>query len=142
MEENVTGFGTKLELDISTTITPDFQKLCFVSNDLDIGEEMDTWFTTCSKFASNEKTAIDPTWSFTAKTDKSNPAVQMIMDCRFKVGADVKKKARWTDVVTDIAYEFLALISNVSVSYETPTVIEFSFDLKIASGEITETPVV
>jgi hypothetical protein len=132
MESSVDNF--KLYFDISETETPDYEQMCPLNVDYDQGETLDTFYTLCSKFANNVKTALDPTWSTSFKFDKADPVAQFIIAKEYAVGsaatADVKivNKLKGT---TGKQLVFTATLSGISYSAVTEEVLQIDFDLKV-----------
>ena len=124
----------QLFFDISTSETPDYQKFCPINVAFDQGETLETWFDLCSKFANNVKVGLDPTWSVTAKFDKTDPVAQFILAKEFAVGTECTAGTKIVNLLkgtTGKQIEFTATFSGISYTAETETVLEVSFDLKI-----------
>lgn len=124
----------KLYFDISATETPDFEQYCPMNVGFDQGETLETWFDLCSAFANNVKVGLDPTWSVTAKFDKSDPVAQFILAKEFAIGTDATASAKIVNLLkgtTGKEINFTATFSGISYTMETETVLEVAFDLKI-----------
>lgn len=124
----------QLFFDISSSGTKDYQKFCPMNVAFDQGETLETWFDLCSKFANNVKVGLDPTWSVTAKFDKTDPVAQFIMAKELAVGTEATASTRIVNLLkgtTGKQIDFIATFSGISYTAETETVLEVSFDLKI-----------
>ena len=137
-----TGNGYLIETDVDaypggTGTTPDFQNLCPTSVTPNQNEEIDTWYDLCSEYANNEKTAMDPSWDITFKSDSTNTAKAAVISDRYLVGTNYP--FRVTDIDTGEVIEFNGVITAFTETVETPTVIEYSFTLKVYDAAITIT---
>ena len=84
----------KIQFDISEDGEPDYQDYIVVTMSYDQGETLDTWQDLYNKFSNNVKTGLDPTWSLSAKLDKSSPVCQFVLSKEHAVGAEATAKTR------------------------------------------------
>lgn len=132
MESNVGNF--ELELDVSATETPDYQKVCVLSIGHDLGEVSDTWNDLCNTVSNTVKLAIDPTWSIAFKLDKTNAVMQKILSLEYAVGAAAVLPARIINKFKMKQIDFDATVSNIAYEPTADAVLEVSFDLKVYSA--------
>ena len=138
-----TGAGLLVETDLDQylavpTDTPDFQDICAVSAEYSGSETTDTFYTLCKNgLASNKVTAIDAQWNITVKVDENNTVWSAIYSKKFTTDRTYPFKI--TDNITNEVVEFNGEITDFSDSRVVDSVVEFSFLLKIADGDITVT---
>ena len=135
------GKGYKVEIEVSAG---SYAEIKAISAGFSQSETVDTFYTLASDIANNVKTALDPTYSITAKLDTSDTAAQYLLGLEFKTGADAVTGIKITNPnegTTGYLIEFEGLISNIEYENITEDVVEVSFDLKVADGTITKTAV-
>lgn len=140
METNANNF--KLFFDISETETPDYEELCLLNLDYDQSESLDTFYTLCSEYANNVKTALDLTWSASFKLDKTDSVAQFILDKEYSVGTEATADVKIQNLLKGTNGEevtFTATLSSISWSATTEEVLQIDFDLKIYKGSTFET---
>ncbi len=136
-----TGAGYQVKTDVdqyqtTPTGTPDFQDICAISVDETINESLDTYFKMCKDGnASNKVTALDPAWTITVKGESTNTALTSILSIRFST--DRTYPFEITDNFTGETITFNGEITAISNTKEVETVLEYSFELKVADGDIT-----
>lgn len=121
----------KAYFDISTNETPDYQEFCPMNISDSANITMDTWYNLCSQYANNEVMALDPQWDFTAKFEKTDPVAQFIADKKYKVGAERTAKVKLVNLEENKEITFTAVFDDVTKTYETETVTEMSFTIKV-----------
>ena len=119
--------------------TPDFVDICPISVDVSTNETVDTFSTLCSSesITSNVVTELDLTWSITYKYDTTNTSHSAILSKEFTT--DRTYPFQIIDNVKGETIDFNGNISALSYTRENATVLEVSFDLKVADGAITVT---
>lgn len=140
METNANNF--KLFFDISETETPNYEELCLLNLDYDQSESLDTFYTLCSEYANNVKTALDLTWSASFKLDKTDSVAQFILDKEYSVGTEATADVKIQNLLKGTNGEevtFTATLSSISWSATTEEVLQIDFDLKIYKGSTFET---
>ena len=124
----------KTMIDISTNSTPDFQEYCAI-NVSDSGNiTMDTWYNLCSQYANNEVVALDPQWDFTAKFEKGDAVGAFIVDKKYKVGLERTAKVKLINLEEGKEITFTAVFDDITKTYETETVTEVAFAIKVHRG--------
>lgn len=138
METNVNNF--EVLIDISSTGTSDYEKLCVLNVDYDQGETLDTWNDLCSAISNSVKTVLDPTWSMSFKFDKTSPVAQFIIGKEYAVGAEATAPIRIVNKLKNKQIEFTATLSGITYSATTDEVLQIDFDLKVYdNGTFAET---
>ena len=138
METNVNNF--EVLIDISSTATPDYEKLCVLNVDYDQGETLDTWNDLCSAISNSVKTVLDPTWSMSFKFDKTSAVAQFIIGKEFAVGAEATAKIRIVNKLKSKQIDFTGTLSGITYSVTTDEVLQIDFDLKVYdNGTFAET---
>ena len=112
METNVNNF--EVLIDISSTGTSDYEKLCVLNVDYDQGETLDTWNDLCSAISNSVKTVLDPTWSMSFKFDKTSPVAQFIIGKEYAVGAEATAPIRIVNKLKNKQIEFTATLSGIN----------------------------
>lgn len=139
-ESNVGNFT--LELDVSATETPDYQELAIMGITHDLGEISDTWNDLVNSVSNTVKLAIDPTYSVTAKVNKTDAVAQFILGKEHAVGASAVCGAKITNNIKGKVLSFDATLSNIAYDPTADAVLELSFDLKVYDAStFTETDV-
>ena len=128
METNVNNF--EVLIDISSTVTPDYEKLCVLNVDYDQGETLDTWNDLCSAISNSVKTVLDPTWSMSFKFDKTSPVAQFIIGKEYAVGAEATAPIKIVYKLKNKQIEFTGTLSGITYSATTDEVLQIDFDLK------------
>ena len=128
----------KTYFDISTSETPDYQEFCPINISDSANITMDTWYNLCSQYANNEVVALDPQWDFTAKFEKTDPVAQFIIDKKYKVGLERTAKVKLVNLEENKEITFVAVFDNIDKTYETETVTEVSFAIKVHRGSTFE----
>lgn len=127
----------KAYFDVSTTTTPEFVEFCPMNISDSQNVSMDTWFNLCSEFANNEVTGIDPQWDFTAKFETTDVVGQFIAAKKYKVGTERTCKVKLINLEEGTAGKqitFTATFDDITKTYETETVTEISFTIKLYRG--------
>ena len=138
METNVNNF--EVLIDISSTGTSDYEKLCVLNVDYDQGETLDTWNDLCSAISNNVKTVLDPTWSMSFKFDKTSPLAQFIIGKEYAVGAEATAPIRIVNKLKNKQIDFTGTLSGITYSATTDEVLQIDFDLKVYdNGTFAET---
>ena len=138
METNVKNF--EVLIDISSTVTPDYEKLCVLNVDYDQGETLDTWNDLCSAISNSVKTVLDPTWSMSFKFDKTSPVAQFIIGKEFAVVAEATAPIRIVNKLKNKQIDFTGTLSGITYSATTDEVLQIDFDLKVYdNGTFAET---
>lgn len=123
-----------LYFDISATETPDYEQLCPLNVDFDMGETLDSWNDLCYSLMNNVRTSIDPTWSVSFKLKSTDAVAKFILGKEFAVGDDATAAVRIVNLnkgTTGKQVDFTATISSISYSPLTEEVLEISFDIKV-----------
>lgn len=143
MSEFISGYGTKLELDIGTTETPNWVDISGITTSASdtLNATLDTFHTLASQISNTVKTGVDPEWAMTSKGDKGNAALQFLLGKKYATGADAVVKFKLTDALEDVVVEANATLTDISKTVETATAIEVAWVLKPYDGAITVTPV-
>ena len=138
METNVNNF--EVLIDISSTSTPDYEKLCVLNVDYDQGETLDTWNDLCNAISNSVKTVLDPTWSMSFKFDKTSPVAQFIIGKEYAVGAEATAPVRIVNKLKNKQIDFIATLSGITYSATSEEVLQIDFDLKVYdNGTFAET---
>ena len=138
METNVNNF--EVLIDISSTSTPDYEKLCVLNVDYDQGETLDTWNDLCNAISNSVKTVLDPTWSMSFKFDKTSPVAQFIIGKEYAVGAEATAPVRIVNKLKNKQIDFTATLSGITYSATSEEVLQIDFDLKVYdNGTFAET---
>ena len=138
METNVNNF--EVLIDISSTSTHDYEKLCVLNVDYDQGETLDTWNDLCNAISNSVKTVLDPTWSMSFKFDKTSPVAQFIIGKEFAVGAEATAPIRIVNKLKNKQIDFTGTLSGITYSVTTDEVLQIDFDLKVYdNGTFAET---
>ena len=138
METNINNF--EVLIDISSTSTPDYEKLCVLNVDYDQGETLDTWNDLCNAISNSVKTVLDPTWSMSFKFDKTSPVAQFIIGKEFAVGAEATAPIRIVNKLKNKQIDFTGTLSGITYSATTDEVLQIDFDLKVYdNGTFAET---
>ena len=138
METNVNNF--EVLIDISSTSTPDYEKLCVLNVDYDQGETLDTWNDLCNAISNSVKTVLDPTWSMSFKFDKTSPVAQFIIGKEYAVGAEATAPIRIVNKLKNKQIDFTATLSGITYSATAEEVLQIDFDLKVYdNGTFAET---
>lgn len=138
METNVNNF--EVLIDISSTSTPDYEKLCVLNVDYDQGETLDTWNDLCSAISNSVKTVLDPTWSMSFKFDKTSAVAQFIIGKEYAVGAEATAPIRIVNKLKNKQIDFTGTLSGITYSVTTDEVLQIDFDLKVYdNGTFAET---
>ncbi|MDD4298947.1 MAG: hypothetical protein PHS98_04910 [Bacilli bacterium] len=138
METNVNNF--EVLIDISSTETPDYEKLCVLNVDYDQGETLDTWNDLCNAISNSVKTVLDPTWSMSFKFDKTSPVAQFIIGKEYAVGAEATAPIRIVNKLKNKQIDFTATLSGITYSATAEEVLQIDFDLKVYdNGTFAET---
>jgi hypothetical protein len=138
METNVNNF--EVLIDISSTGTSDYEKLCVLNVDYDQGETLDTWNDLCNAISNSVKTVLDPTWSMSFKFDKTSPVAQFIIGKEFAVGAEATAPIRIVNKLKNKQIDFTGTLSGIKYSATTDEVLQIDFDLKVYdNGTFAET---
>ena len=138
METNVNNF--EVLIDISSTSTPDYEKLCVMNVDYDQGETLDTWNDLCNAISNSVKTVLDPTWSMSFKFDKTDPVAQFIIAKEFAVGAEATAPIRIVNKLKNKQIDFTGTLSGITYSATAEEVLQIDFDLKVYdNGTFAET---
>ena len=138
METNVNNF--EVLIDISSTGTSDYEKLCVLNVDYDQGETLDTWNDLCSAISNSVKTVLDPTWSMSFKFDKTSPVAQFIIGKEYAVGAEATAPIRIVNKLKNKQIDFTGTLSGITYSATTDEVLQIDFDLKVYdNGTFAET---
>ena len=138
METNVNNF--EVLIDISSTSTPDYEKLCVLNVDYDQGETLDTWNDLCNAISNSVKTVLDPTWSMSFKFDKTSPVAQFIIGKEYAVGAEATAPIRIVNKLKNKQIDFTGTLSGITYSATTDEVLQIDFDLKVYdNGTFAET---
>jgi hypothetical protein len=138
MAEYISGYGTVLGIDILGTLTT-YENLGVICTNFSeaMGVMLDTFHTLDSTISKTTKTGVDPEWSLTLKGDKTNAALLFLLGLKYKTGADAIAGIQITDVLGNVNITAKVTIGEISVTYETPTVIEVSVAMKPADGKVT-----
>ena len=138
METNVNNF--EVLIDISSTLTHDYEKLCVLNVDYDQGEKLDTWNDLCNAISNSVKTVLDPTWSMSFKFDKTSPVAQFIIGKEYAVGAEATAPIRIVNKLKNKQIDFTATLSGITYSATAEEVLQIDFDLKVYdNGTFAET---
>ena len=138
METNINNF--EVLIDISSTSTHDYEKLCVLNVDYDQGETLDTWNDLCSSISNSVKTVLDPTWSMSFKFDKTSPVAQFIIGKEYAVGAEATAPIRIVNKLKNKQIDFTGTLSGITYSATTDEVLQIDFDLKVYdNGTFAET---
>ena len=138
METNINNF--EVLIDISSTSTPDYEKLCVLNVDYDQGETLDTWNDLCNAISNSVKTVLDPTWSMSFKFDKTSPVAQFIIGKEYAVGAEATAPIRIVNKLKNKQIDFTGTLSGITYSATTDEVLQIDFDLKVYdNGTFAET---
>ena len=138
METNVNNF--EVLIDISSTLTHDYEKLCVLNVDYDQGETLDTWNDLCNAISNSVKTVLDPTWSMSFKFDKTSPVAQFIIGKEYAVGAEATAPIRIVNKLKNKQIDFIATLSGITYSATAEEVLQIDFDLKVYdNGTFAET---
>lgn len=138
METNVNNF--EVLIDISSTETSDYEKLCVLNVDYDQGETLDTWNDLCSAISNSVKTVLDPTWSMSFKFDKTSAVAQFIIGKEYAVGAEATAPVRIVNKLKSKQIDFTATLSGITYSATSEEVLQIDFDLKVYdNGTFAET---
>lgn len=133
----------KIEFDISATETPDFQQLCVLNLGYDNGVNMDTWNDLCYVHSNSVVTSLDESWDFTHKFNKNDAVALFLKGKKYLTGADREVDIKITDTLEGKITEFTGCLGNINYSYETDSVLEIEYELKIAdSSTFSETDIV
>ena len=131
-ESSVKNF--KLQFDISSTSTPDYEDVINLNLSYEQGEKLDTWQDLYNFLSNNVKTGLDPTWSTSVKMKKSDPVCQFILSKEYAVGAEATAKTRIVNLLKGTngkQIDFTATLSNINYEANSDEVLEISFDLKV-----------
>lgn len=138
METNVNNF--EVLIDISSTETSNYEKLCVLNVDYDQGETLDTWNDLCSAISNSVKTVLDPTWSMSFKFDKTSAVAQFIIGKEYAVGAEATAPVRIVNKLKNKQIDFTATLSGITYSATSEEVLQIDFDLKVYdNGTFAET---
>ena len=138
METNVNNF--EVLIDISSTGTSDYEKLCVLNVDYDQGETLDTWNDLCNAISNSVKTVLDPTWSMSFKFDKTSPVAQFIIGKEYAVGAEATAPIRIVNKLKNKQIDFTGTLSGITYSATAEEVLQIDFDLKVYdNGTFAET---
>jgi hypothetical protein len=138
METNVNNF--EVLIDISSTETSNYEKLCVLNVDYDQGESLDTWNDLCSAISNSVKTVLDPTWSMSFKFDKTSAVAQFIIGKEYAVGAEATAPVRIVNKLKSKQIDFTATLSGITYSATSEEVLQIDFDLKVYdNGTFAET---
>ena len=138
METNVNNF--EVLIDISSTSTHDYEKLCVLNVDYDQGETLDTWNDLCNAISNSVKTVLDPTWSMSFKFDKTSPVAQFIIGKEYAVGAEATAPIRIVNKLKNKQIDFTGTLSGITYSATAEEVLQIDFDLKVYdNGTFAET---
>ena len=138
METNVNNF--EVLIDISSTETSDYEKLCVLNVDYDQGETLDTWNDLCNAISNSVKTVLDPTWSMSFKFDKTSPVAQFIIGKEYAVGAEATAPIRIVNKLKNKQIDFTGTLSGITYSATAEEVLQIDFDLKVYdNGTFAET---
>ena len=129
METNVNNF--EVLIDISSTETPDYNKICVLNVDYDQGETLDTWNDLCNAISNSVKTVLDPTWSMSFKFDKTSPVAQFIIGKEYAVGAEATAPIRIVNKLKNKQIDFTGTLSGITYSATAEEVLQIDFDLKV-----------
>ena len=123
-----------VEFDISSTETPEFTELCVLSLGYDNGVNMDTWNDLCNAHSNSVVTSFDETWDFSHKFDKTSAIALFLKAKKFAVGSDREVDVRITDKLEGKQITFTAVLGNINYTYESDSVLEIEYELKIADN--------
>ena len=138
METNVNNF--EVLIDISSTSTHDYEKVCVLNVDYDQGETLDTWNDLCNAISNSVKTVLDPTWSMSFKFDKTSQVAQFIIGKEYAVGAEATAPIRIVNKLKNKQIDFTGTLSGITYSATTDEVLQIDFDLKVYdNGTFAET---
>jgi hypothetical protein len=138
METNVNNF--EVLIDISSTETSNYEKLCVLNVDYDQGESLDTWNDLCSAISNSVKTVLDPTWSMSFKFDKTSAVAQFIIGKEYAVGEEATAPVRIVNKLKNKQIDFTATLSGITYSATSEEVLQIDFDLKVYdNGTFAET---
>lgn len=138
METNVNNF--EVLIDISSTETSNYEKLCVLNVDYDQGETLDTWNDLCSAISNSVKTVLDPTWSMSFKFDKTSAVAQFIIGKEYAVGEEATAPVRIVNKLKNKQIDFTATLSGITYSATSEEVLQIDFDLKVYdNGTFAET---
>lgn len=116
---------------------------CVLTNfDETMNELMDTFSTLCTTVTNTVKTGVDVEWACTAKGDKLDPALLYILSLKYEVGLAAVTALEIADTLAGQTITGDVTVGGISITAESPTVLEISFTLKPYDGQITETPIV
>src|SRR5574344_1365352 len=123
METNVNNF--EVLIDISSTETPDYEKLCVLNVNYDQGETLDTWNDICSAISNSVKTSA---------------VAQFIIGKEYAVGAEATAPVRIVNKLKNKQIDFTATLSGITYSATGEEVLQIDFDLKVYdNGTFAET---
>ena len=111
-----------------------FEEILATSVETSDNLTMETWHDLRSKFANNQATALDPTWNITMKLDSSTNLAQFIMGKKYSVGTLRTTSMKMINLLEDKQLTFTGVFGDIDYTMETPTVVEISFDIKIATN--------
>ena len=142
MSEFISGYGTKLELDIGTEGTPNWVDISGITTSASdtLNATLDTFHTLASQISNTVKTGVDPEWALTSKGDKSNEALKFLLGKKYATGADAVVKFKLTDALEGVVVQANATLTNISTTMATATAIEVAWAMKPYDGAITVTP--
>lgn len=129
MDTNIDNF--EVLIDISSTVTPDYEQLCVLNVDYDQGETLDTWNDLCNAISNSVKTVLDPTWSMSFKFAKTSAVAQFIIGKEYSVGAEATAKVRIINKLKNKQIDFTATLSGITYSATPDETLQIDFDLKV-----------
>jgi len=128
----------KAYFNISTDANPDFREFCPINISDSANLTIDTWYNLCSQYANNEVVALDPQWDFTAKFEKTDAVAQFIADKKYKTGIERTCEVKLINFEENKEITFTAVFDDITKTYETETVTEMSFTIKVYRGSTFE----
>lgn len=131
----------KLQFDISSTDTAQYEDVINLNLSYDQGETLDTWQDLYSFLSNNVKTGLDPTWSTSVKMKKSSPVCQFILSKEYAVGEEATAKTRIINLLKGTSgkqIDFTATLSNITYEASAEEVLQIDFDLKIYDNSTFE----
>ena len=127
-----------VEFDVSATETPDFKELCVLSLGYDNGTNMDTWNDLCNAHSNSVVTSLDETWDYTHKFNKTDAVALFLKAKKYAVGSDREVDVKITDKLEEKVIEFTACLGNINYTFESDSVLEIEYELKIADNSTFE----
>lgn len=125
----------EIYIDISSTVTPDYEQLCPKEVGFSRNETLDSWMNTCSDYMNNRVTGVDLTWSVPFKIIDNADLKEFILNKQDAVGDNCVAKIKIVDLFNDKETTFTGLLSNIEYTYLTEEELEVSMDVKIADGK-------